>query len=91
MAPRGHKCTNCTHQKGQPDVQCRKIQDHDLPDGGDLHRDTRGGFQLKDHRRGVHVPGASAVAHHMSRLCSRVDSWVHNGPPQTIPWDVAGY
>ena len=37
MAPRGHQCSHWTIEKGWTDVQDIKIQDHDLPDGGNLH------------------------------------------------------
>ena len=80
MYPRGHKCHHWTLQKVQPDGQYCKIQDHDLPYRGDLHRDFRGDFQLEDHRRGGHVTGASLVVHHMSGLRGGADGKVHNGP-----------
>ena len=82
----GHQFSHRTLHKCRPDGQCSKIQDHDLPAGGDFHRYVRGGFQLEDHRRGGHVPGSSAAAHTMYRLQGGVDVQVHDGPLQNIAW-----
>ena len=68
MAQRSHKCYHWALQKGRPDGQCRKIQYHGLQARGGLHRDVRGGFQLDENRRVVHVSGSPAVEHPMSRL-----------------------
>ena len=89
MSPRIHQCYHRTLHKGRPDGQCRKIQDHDLPSGGDLHRDIKVGFQSEEHRTGGQVPGASVTTHPMSGLQGGVIIRVHYGPLQTISWDWA--
>ena len=89
MAPRGEQYPHCNFQKGRPDGQCRKIQDHELPYGGDLYRYFIGGVQSEDHRIGDHLPGGSPAAHTMPGLRGGVDGRVHAGPSKTIAWDGA--
>ena len=86
MDSRGNQCSHGNLQKGHPDGQCSKIQDHHLPYRDDLHMDVIGGFQSEEHRRGSHTPGASEAEHPMSRLWGGVNSRIHNGPSQTIAW-----
>ena len=62
-ASRVHQCSHWNLQKGRPDGQCKKIQDHNLPDRGYFQRDIRGDFQSEEHSRGVHVPEASTEEH----------------------------
>ena len=45
-----------------------KIQYHDLPAGGNSHRDVRGGLQSEDHWGGCYLPGASPAAYPMSGI-----------------------
>ena len=84
---RGRQCSHWTLQKGSPDGQCCKIQDHVFPSGGNLHRYVRGDFQWEEQRRGGHIPGASVAAHPMSIMWGGVNGQFHEGPSHTIAWD----
>ena len=75
--------------QGQPDVQRRKIQDHDLPDWGNSHMDVRGGLHLEEHWGECHLLGSPMVTHPMSGLRGGLDGRAHDGPFQMIAWNKA--
>ena len=77
---RVHQCPHRNLQEVRPDVQSRKIQEHDLLVRGNSHMFVRGGIWLEKHRRGGHLLGAAVVAHPISGLQSGVYGWVYDRP-----------